>query len=244
VEPNALPGDRDSDEPFADVVLQRASTPQQVAQAIREQILRGEIAPGARLRDDAIASALGVSRNSVREALQILASEGLVQRVLHRGALVTELTLEELNDVYQARRAIELAGIRAAGSAPAGWLDTMRRLLQEMRAAVDSGNLADLLEVDLRFHEAIVSAIGSRRVTRFYRDIQTAIRLTRAWRGERPVPSVFYDRHREVIDALDAGDLATAEALVARIIDDGEARIRKGFEQPEQRRSGIDGEGG
>ena len=232
--PDALSGDRSAEAPFADVVLQRASTPQQVAEAIREQILRGEIAPGARLRDDAIASALRVSRNSVREALQILASEGLVQRVLHRGAIVTELTPEELTDVYQARRAIELAGIRAARTAPGGWLETMHGLLREMKAAVDSGDLADMLEVDLRFHEAIVAVVGSRRVTRFYRDIQTAIRLTRAWRGERPVPSVFYNRHREVVDALDAGDFAAAESLVARIIDDGEARIRKGFEQQGQ----------
>jgi DNA-binding GntR family transcriptional regulator len=231
MESGGLPEDRSDGALFADVVLQRASTPQQVAQAIREEILRGEIAPGARLRDEVIASALGVSRNSVREALQILASEGLVQRVLHRGALVTELTLEELTDVYQARRTIELAGIRAASTAPEGWLETMHGLLREMRAAVDSGNLADLLEADLRFHEAIVAAAGSRRVARFYRDIQTAIRLTRAWRGERPVPSVFYSRHREVVDALDSGDFAAAESLVAQIIDDGEARIRTGFEQ-------------
>jgi DNA-binding GntR family transcriptional regulator len=225
-------------EPFADVVLQRESTPQQVAQAIREQILRGEITPGARLRDDAIASALGVSRNSVREALQILASEGLVQRVLHRGAVVTELNLEELTDVYQARRAIELAGIRAARKAGPEWLETMHVLLREMKSAIDSGDLADMLEVDLRFHEAIVAAVGSRRVARFYRDIQTAIRLTRAWRGERPVPSVFYDRHLEVIEALDAKHFAQAESLVAGIIDDGEARIRRGFEQAEEELQG------
>jgi DNA-binding GntR family transcriptional regulator len=231
MESDALTRDRSDGAPFADVVLQRASTPQQVAQAIREQILRGEVAPGARLRDDTIASALGVSRNSVREALQILVSEGLVQRVLHRGAIVTELTLEELTDVYQARRTIELAGIRAARNAAPEWLETMHRLLREMKSAVDSGDLANMLEVDLRFHEAIVAAVGSRRVIRFYRDIQTAIRLTRAWRGERPVASVFYDRHREVIDSLDARKFAQAESLVAGIIDDGEARIRKGFEQ-------------
>jgi DNA-binding GntR family transcriptional regulator len=227
----APPTGRSEGVPFADVVLQRASTPQHVAQAIREQILRGEIAPGARLSDDAIASALGVSRNSVREALQILVSQGLVQRNLHRGALVAELTLAELTDVYQARRAIELAGIRAAHGAGAAWLGALHRALREMKAAVDSGDLADLLEVDLRFHETIVEAIGSRRVSRFYRDVQTEIRLARAWRGERPVPTVFYGRHQEILDALDAGAFTEAESLVAALINDGEARIRKGFEE-------------
>jgi DNA-binding GntR family transcriptional regulator len=133
--------------------------------------------------------------------------------------------------VYQARRAIELAGIRAARTAGAAWLEAMHRVLREMKSAVDSGDLADLLEVDLRFHETIVEAVGSRRVSRFYRDVQTEIRLARAWRGERPVPPVFYGRHREIVDALDAGRFSDAEALLAALINDGEARIRKGFEE-------------
>jgi DNA-binding GntR family transcriptional regulator len=225
--------DRSVGETLSEISLPRTSTSQQVAQAIREQILRGEIAPGARLSDEAIASALGVSRNSVREGLQILVAAGLVQRNLHRGAVVSELTLEELADVYQARRTIELDGIRHARRAAPGWLETMHRLLGEMRQAADSGDLASLLDVDLRFHEAIVEAVGSRRVSRFYRDVQTEIRLARAWRGERPEPDVFYDRHRELVDALDADDLDRAEALVAALIDDGETRIRKGFAQAE-----------
>jgi DNA-binding GntR family transcriptional regulator len=221
--------DRSVGETLSDVVLPRTSTSQQVAQAIRGQILRGEIAPGARLSDDMIASALGVSRNSVREGLQILVADGLVQRNLHRGAVVTELTLEELADVYQARRILELDGVRAARRAPAEWMETMRRLLGEMRAAADSGDLTSLLDVDLRFHEAIVEAVGSRRVSQFYRNVQTEIRLARAWRGERPQPSVFYDRHREIVQALDDGEFDRAESLVATLIDDGEGRIRKGF---------------
>jgi DNA-binding GntR family transcriptional regulator len=240
VTPDALAGDRTGDRTggrtgdravgasLSEAGFSRPSTSQMVAQVIREQILRGEIAPGSRLSDETIAGALGVSRNSVREGLQILVAAGLVQRELHRGAVVTELSQDELADVYQARRTIEMDGIRGARTAGPAWLETLRRVLAELKAAADSGDQDRLLEADLRFHEAIVESIGSRRVSRFYRDVQTEIRLARTWRGEWPEPPVFYERHREVVDALDEGDFGRAEELVARLIDDGQRRVGAG----------------
>ena len=92
--------------------LERMSTAQHVAESLREQLLRGDIPPGSRIPEEDVAADLQVSRNSVREGLQILVSEGLVHRSLHRGAVVSELTREQLSDVYQARRVIEVASIR------------------------------------------------------------------------------------------------------------------------------------
>jgi DNA-binding GntR family transcriptional regulator len=205
------------------LTLERTSTAQQVANAIRDQLLRGEIAPGARLRDEAIAATLSVSRNTVREAMQILASEGLVRRSLHRGAVVSELNAKDLADVYQARRVIEIAGIRAVRSPTS--INLLKEILGDMRQAVALNSLPQLLEADVRYHEAIVAALRSQRVSQFYRHVQTEIRLTRAWNGERPAPDVFYARHKDVVDALEAGDFARAESLVATLIDDGEARL-------------------
>ena len=216
---------------FGGLTLERTSTAHQVANAIREQLLRGEVAPGARLRDELIAASVGVSRNTVREAMQILASEGLVRRSLHRGAVVAELSTADLTDVYQARRVVELAGIRAAPEAPAEWLRSLHEILREMEHAVEAGSQSRLLDADVHFHEALVATVRSHRVSRFYRQIQTEIRLSRAWSGERPAPDVFFKRHKEIVDALDAGEFDRAESLVAHIIDDGEARVLHGLKK-------------
>lgn len=206
--------------------LQRASSAQQIAVAIREQLVRGEIAPGTRLRDQALASTLRVSRNTVREAMQILASEGLVRQDFHHGVTVAELDLEELADVYRVRRALELAGVRAAATASNGWLNELGLACREMAAAAELDDMHAVLNADRRFHEALVATLGSRRISRFYRTVQTEIRLTRAWYGERLLPPVFYRRHAAIADALECHDYIRAELLVGSLIDEGEARLR------------------
>jgi DNA-binding GntR family transcriptional regulator len=206
--------------------FQRASSAQQIAVAIREQLVRGEIAPGTRLRDQALAMTLQVSRNTVREAMQILASEGLVRQNFHHGVTVAELDLEELADVYRVRRALELAGVRAAASARNGWLDQLRLACREMAAAAKQNDMHAVLNADRRFHEALVATLGSHRISRFYRTVQTEIRLTRAWYGERLPPPVFYRRHAAIADALECHDYIRAESLVGSLIDEGEARLR------------------
>src|SRR5436190_14527820 len=112
--------------------VHRASSAQQVASAIRDQLLGGEVAPGTRLRDRALAASLEVSRNTVRDAMQILASEGLVRQNFHREVTVTELGLDELADAYRVRRRLEVAGVRAAAGATNGWLVELRAACHEM----------------------------------------------------------------------------------------------------------------
>lgn len=206
--------------------LERVSTAQQVADSLREQLLRGEYPPGSRIPEEDIAADLQVSRNSVREGLQILVSEGLVHRTMHRGAVVSDLDQEQLADVYQARRVIEIASLRTGMGDPDGWLDAVLDALQAMEAAVATSDLAALLDADRRFHEGIVAGSRSQRIRRFYRNLQTEIRLTRTWRGEREPSPVFFGRHKEVVEAIQARDARQAEKLLGRIIDDGEVRVR------------------
>ena len=206
---------------LAHAPLSRPSTADQVASALREQLLQGQFSPGDRLPEDEIATALEVSRNSVREGIQILASEGLIRRSLHRGAVVSELDTDELTDVYQARRIIEIASLRVGMKGSGGWQDAIVSALQDMEVAVATDNRAGLLEADRSFHEGIVAGSDSERIRRFYRNLQTEIRLTRTWTSERQPPQVFFSRHKEVADAIRAGEHARAEELLNRIIDDG-----------------------
>jgi DNA-binding GntR family transcriptional regulator len=218
-----------ADSALAESRLNRKSTAEHVANALREQLLQGRYSPGSRLPEDEIARALGVSRNSVREGLQILASEGLVQRSLHRGAVASELNAADLADVYQARRIIEISSLRAGMRSKNEWQQTIVRAVRDMEQAVAANDLPALLEADRGFHEGITAGSHSQRIARFYRNLQTEIRLTRTWKGERQPPEIFLARHREVADAIEAGDLTRAEELLTKMIDDGERRVRDGL---------------
>jgi DNA-binding GntR family transcriptional regulator len=212
---------------FEGVSLERASTAEQVAGMIRQQLLNGEVAPGTKLSDQVIAAGFGVSRNTAREAVLILTAEGLLTRNLHKGVAVAELGLEELADVYQARRALELVGLQLAARAGAEWLAELRAVLAEMDAAAAVDDTPALLDADRRFHEVIVKQIGSRRVSRFYRLVQTEIRLTRAWYAERMAATVFVARHTAIVEALEAGDSELAGRLLEQLIADGETRLQQ-----------------
>ena len=220
---------------FQGVSLERVSSAEHLAAAMREQLLSGEVPPGTKLSDQVMAAIFGVSRHTVREAILILSAEGLVQRSLHKGAVVAELELDDLADVYQARRALELSGLQfAAERNDETWIADLRSALAEMSAAADAGDTQALLDADRVFHETIVAPIGSRRIDRFYRLIQTEIRLTRAWHGARMPPAAFVARHAEIVDALEASQFDLGGQLLRRLIDEGTARLQQELDpQPE-----------
>ena len=101
-------------EALSGLSIQRVSTADQVAGLMRERILRGELKPGASLREVVIAAAIGVSRNTLREGLRILIQEGLVRHTVHRGITVTQLSSESASDIYGIRRLLEVAAIETS----------------------------------------------------------------------------------------------------------------------------------
>ena len=92
----------------------------------------GEIGPGVRLREVPLAAAIGVSRHTLRSGFRILEAEGLLEHSLHRGVVVAELSDARVADVYRAKKALELAGVRAFGSDP-----TVHPSFERMAAAVE-----------------------------------------------------------------------------------------------------------
>src|SRR5690349_24825711 len=83
--------------------IHRVSVADQVAGILRQRILEGELRPGAALMEIPLASSLGVSRNTMREAMRILALEGLLKRNIHRGVLVSQLSLQDVEEIYRLR---------------------------------------------------------------------------------------------------------------------------------------------
>lgn len=144
--------------------IERLSTAERVADALREQLLSGAFVPGTPMRDVELSARAGVSRTTVREALAQLAREGLLTHSLHRGMEVARLSPCDVRDIYATRRVLELAGAEALMANPAAALDDLQRAVAGMTEAAAARDRRRVVEADVAFHTAIVAAAGSKRL--------------------------------------------------------------------------------
>jgi DNA-binding GntR family transcriptional regulator len=211
------------------LVLRRTTTAQQVADALSARILAGGFAPGSRLRESAIAGELGISRNTVREAVRILELGRLVRYEVNRGAVVISPTPEKVDALYTARHRLESAAV----SRPVTGRD-LTRLQEAFDRLVDVARTQDAREivpVDLDFHAAIVAMMGSERIDEFFADLTNELRfylmvLSVADR-EYEKPEEVVAEHRRILDAIVSGDPTAAVEAVTAHIQVNAARVQE-----------------
>jgi DNA-binding GntR family transcriptional regulator len=193
----------------------RGEATARIAEILRQAILRGEFAPGARVRQEQVAELTGASRAPVREALRLLAAEGLVTLVANSGARVSSLSLNECEEIYLVRERVEPLLLRmSAPRLDETAIDHLGTLAARMAEAADP---EEFLALDRAFHlgtyagaETIVLTELVVRLwnrTQAYRRVYTT--LMDEWAGE-----VVHDEHRLIVAALRDGDLDNAESLV------------------------------
>lgn len=190
--------------------------------ALRRRILAGEVRPGYPLREVALAAELGVSRNTLREILLVLASEGLVQHVPRHGARVAQLGVRDARDIYLVRQLIESAAIERAASRPleaSEYLSTALRRLEDAAAAHD---LDRLVEADLGFHRSLAAVLESDRLGALFRAIEAQLRLAFSIVAfadrEYEEPEPLVDEHRRLHQLITGGEVGRAKhALLAHL---------------------------
>jgi DNA-binding GntR family transcriptional regulator len=200
---------------------------EQVVAVLRDAILSGELAPGTSLREVALAERFSTSRNTIREALRALVTEGLAQHLAHRGAVVAEPTPADVVDVYRARVAVEVAAAGAAGAAGPEQLGPLARALEAMEAAFARGDWKGTTEADLDFHRLLVALASSPRLDTFYAHLQGELRLLLLL-ADRDLP----DRgkvaeHRRMLDLARAGDVDGLRAALSAHVVHAEAVLLK-----------------
>jgi DNA-binding GntR family transcriptional regulator len=205
------------------VAIDRSSTAERVADALRAMMFAGELSAGEPLREIALAASFGVARSTVREALQILALEGLVTRVPNRGAEVTALSVSDIEEIFGARALLESAGIRAVGEAPAEAVGELQAALDAYAAAADPSAAT---EAHLRFHNALVGLLGSRRLLETAASLTSDLRLALAAVGRRAgdAPEQIED-HRRLLRLVVARDTAAAEKQLAIHLERAKASL-------------------
>ena len=176
--------------------------------ALREAILTGFLKPGAWLREDDVAEELRVSRTPVREALRILADEGLVLKATHQGTVVTALSLDDIIALYAVREHLEGATAKfAAQHRTPALISQLEELHQRMTAAADAGDPLAIALENRDFHRLLCSAANNPFLDRFMQQIENAVRrlpTTTYFAPDRDRTGL--QEHRAIIDAVAAGD--------------------------------------
>ena len=187
-----------------------------VYRLLKRDILNGRLKPGEKLVASRIAEAYGVSIIPVREALNRLRAEGLVTIVPHTGAYVTEIDLEDLKDLYPIRGVLEGLAARLAcsrlGERDFGLLD---RLIRKMDRVIEEGRFPEMGALNYEFHMAIYRASGNKHLVKLIEDLWQKTGRVRGIFALVPERAKESNReHREILQALEAGDARRAEELV------------------------------
>jgi DNA-binding GntR family transcriptional regulator len=209
------------------LALARATTVERMAEGICELILRGEVEPGTALRESQLQATIGVSRNTIREALRLLERDGLVTYSPYRGVTVTELDGEDVVDLFRGRRTLELSAVDAADSMTADQLEELSDARAAREAAVAKRDWHAAFEADMRFHAAIVALLGSRTLDRFFVGLLRKIRLGFYMRGGLSTEGYQRDteQHLLIEESLRDGDLDAARAAVREHLEHSETLL-------------------
>ena len=216
-----------SDDPFGSLNVEHSSTVDRVVEELRRAVFEGDLESGTPLREVALAESLGVSRPTVREALTVLVGEGLATREPHRGVAVATPDPASIGDVSRAREVLELAGVRHWATAEDADRKAVRTSLEEYAAAVAAdASYEELNRRHLAIHLSFVGLTGSPRLVGMAAAIHAELRLALAQvERARRNASDQVAAHALLVDLLESGDVAAAEAELERHLADGEAAI-------------------
>lgn len=206
-------------------LLGRTSTAERVADILRTRISEGYFPPGERLSEDSIGKALGVSRNTLREAFRLLTHERLLVHELNRGVFVRMLAVQDVIDIYRTRQLVECAVLHGLGEPPYP--------LEHLEAAVSGGERAErdhdwtgVSTANIHFHRELVALAGSTRTDELMRSVLAELRLVfHVVDNPRELHQPFLVRNRAILETLRSGDRTAAEQLLVAYLEDSRERV-------------------
>jgi DNA-binding GntR family transcriptional regulator len=212
-------------------LLGRTSTAERVADVLRTRIAEGFFPPGTRLAEDTIGGGLGVSRNTLREAFQLLTHERLLTHELNRGVFVRVLTMSDVADLYRMRKIVECATVRDIDSPPPG-VEMVAVALAEGEQAKKQLDWRGLGTANLHFHQALTALAGSPRVDELMRRILAELRLAfHVMADPRRFHEPYLAGNREILVRIENGDGPGAEQLLAAYLDKAQEQLVDAYAQ-------------
>ncbi|HJV71056.1 GntR family transcriptional regulator [Ideonella sp.] len=205
----------------ADTLLAPRALYQQVAERLREQIFNRELEPGSWIDELKLASEYGISRTPLREALKVLAVEGLVTMKVRRGAYVTEMSADDVRQVYRLLGLLEAdAAAEVAERASAAEIAELRALHDKLEKQTRQRDA--FFAANEQFHLRLLAIAGNRWRSQIVGDLRKVMKLNRhhsLFKQGRIAESLA--EHRAVMQALESRDVQAAARLMRAHFDNG-----------------------
>lgn len=211
---------------------ERGSLTTRVFQHLERAILEGDLANGEILTETKLSTTLGVSRTPVREALFQLEQEGLV-RLSQKGAVVIGILPKDIEDIYTMRMLIEgLASRFAAMYITQEEINALSEIVDLQDFYVERGDTVQAWNMDSRFHEKLYEASRSRMLINTLKSFHNYVRKAREQSFKTADRArMAAKEHREILNAIRAGDAIVAEHLTAAHIANAKANMQKTFKK-------------
>lgn len=203
------------------IAIPRAALHEQVTHRLRQMLVEGRIAPGAKLNERELCEELSVSRTPLREAIKTLAAEGLVELLPNRGAIALQLGEADILNTFEVMAGLEgLSGELAAQRITEEALNEIKAMHFEMKAAYTRRDLSNYYRLNAAIHRAINTAAGNPVLTATYNQVNArlqALRFRSNQDGEKWARAMA--EHDRMIDALEQHDSAALRAVLVAHLD-------------------------
>jgi len=188
---------------------------QKVYRVLKTKIIEGSLKPGTKLLEEKVANKMEVSRTPIREAFRELAANGFIKMTTNHGAIVSNVSLEDLKDVLQIRGVLEgLAAYRAAITIGGEEIKELEEYLKQMEDFNIEDDALAFSEMDAEFHELILDICGSRRLIKICRNLTEITHRFRIKSLSIPGRLKYsLKEHRDIVKALKRGDSMEASRL-------------------------------
>jgi DNA-binding GntR family transcriptional regulator len=204
---------------------EHAHTTAWIASVLRSQIAAGQLTPGSKLSEQSLSAALGVSRNTLRQAFTTLAGESIVTRIPNRGVFVASPGVDEVREIYRIRRTIEPSAVLWAKPS-ARDLSAMEAIVRQAQAARDAGAVAEMADANQAFHKAVVGLTRSDSLRALMERVLAEMRLVFHAMASAPDFHAHYvDRNAQLVERLRAGENEKAAAELRAYLDVAEAEL-------------------
>ena len=193
----------------------------QVASQLRAAIVRGRLTPGQHIVEKDIAEAMGLSRGPVRDAFKILENQGLVAHYPHRGTFVTGMMMQDAEEIYSLRGALEILAVEyAIKKATDAQLDELDRIVDRMAERTETNyTQGEATDLDMQFHDALYQISGHAHLQAAWAALRGQVSLL-ILSHRRLDPADFRKKgveyHREIVVCLRRRDIEAANAAVRR----------------------------
>lgn len=214
-----------------------------VVDRLRDMISGGELPPGTRINERALCERFGISRTPLREALKVLGSEGLLELTPNRGATVTRITHEVIDETFPVMGALEsLSGELACATITDTELAEIRALHYQMVVHFQKGELPEYFHLNQEIHERILNAARNPLLADIYRSVAGRVSPARYRANMSKIRwAQAVEEHEQILKALEARDAALLSRLLKQHLENKRTTVREAlFSEEEQDDAGDD----